>query len=63
MPFAHRGHGANPALFTVHKIIAPVCDAGERFATLPTPPESKPRRSPDEADRRIDRRVGRPGAP
>ncbi|MFF3629738.1 DUF6192 family protein [Streptomyces sp. NPDC002164] len=49
--------------FTVHKILASITDDEERFAVILTPPEGRARWAPDEANRRIGRRVVKPVAP
>ncbi|MFI5905406.1 DUF6192 family protein [Streptomyces cyaneofuscatus] len=49
--------------FTVHKILAGIPDAAERFAAALNPPEGKMRWTADEARRRVGRQVENPVTP
>ncbi|MGW1521589.1 DUF6192 family protein [Streptomyces sp. NPDC002287] len=56
-PKQHRQAGVS---HTVHRILAGIADEQERFAAILTPPEGKPRWTPDEANRRVGRQVQKP---
>nr|WP_241672359.1 DUF6192 family protein [Streptomyces sp. IB2014 016-6] len=49
--------------FTVHRILANIEDDDERFAAITTPPEGRVRWTPDDAHRRVGRRVDNPVTP
>ncbi|MFZ3555939.1 DUF6192 family protein [Streptomyces sp. BH055] len=49
--------------YTVHRILAGIADAEERFEAIGTPPAGKSRWSPDEANRRAGRQAVKPVTP